>query len=88
MYTLKHIFIYCVILRATKNRVHSQCPIKFQKMDGFCCGVSMLQARYYSKFSEGSEAEADMDAPSRKISEMHPNKCHTQKKVIRVMKGI
>jgi len=53
-------------------------------MDGFGHKARMLHERYSTKLSEGSEAEAGMDAPSRKISEMRPSKYDTKQKVIRV----
>lgn len=48
----------------------------------------MLHARCYSKLSEGSEAEAGMDSPSRKICETNINKNNAEKKVIKIMRGI
>jgi len=53
-------------------------------MDGFGHKARMLHERYSTKLSEGSDAEAGMDAPSRKISEMRPSKYDTKQKVIRV----
>lgn len=56
-------------------------------MDGFGHKARILHERYSTKLSERSEAEAGMDVPSRKISEMSTNmydKYDTKQKVIRV----
>ena len=58
--------------------------LRVQKMDGHGHEARTLRERYHTKFSEGSEAEAGMDAASRKISEMHTSKNDMKQKVIRV----
>lgn len=55
-----------------------------RKVDGFGREARMLRERYSTKLSEGSEAEKGMDAPSRKINEMHTNKYDMKQKAIRV----